>query len=69
MGRLQDRTNGQYLLGKPFAKLTWATGLDERGRPMRQANMEPTAKGTQINGLQYVTVNAGTSMFVFAVKQ
>ncbi len=43
-----DRTSGQYLLGKPFAKVTWTTGLDERGRPMRQANMEPTAAGTQI---------------------
>jgi alcohol dehydrogenase (cytochrome c) len=43
-----DRTNGQYLLGKPFAKVTWAAGLDERGRPMRQANMEPTTEGTKI---------------------
>jgi alcohol dehydrogenase (cytochrome c) len=43
-----DRTNGQYLLGKPFAKVTWTTGLDERGRPMRQANMEPTPQGTRI---------------------
>ena len=43
-----DRTNGQYLLGKPFAKVTWTTGLDERGRPMRQANLEPTPEGTRI---------------------
>jgi alcohol dehydrogenase (cytochrome c) len=43
-----DRTSGQYLLGKPFAKVTWTTGLDERGRPMRQANMEPTPEGTKI---------------------
>ena len=43
-----DRTNGQYLLGKPFAKVTWTAGLDERGRPMRQANMEPTPQGTRI---------------------
>jgi len=43
-----DRTNGQYMLGKPFAKVTWTTGLDERGRPMRQANMEPTPQGTRI---------------------
>src|ERR1017187_7088409 len=28
-----DRTNGQFLLGKPFTKVTWATGLDECGRP------------------------------------
>ncbi|HVZ19460.1 MAG TPA: PQQ-binding-like beta-propeller repeat protein [Vicinamibacterales bacterium] len=30
-----DRTNGQFLLGKPFLKkLTWAKGLDAKGRPM-----------------------------------
>ncbi|MGD0435625.1 MAG: PQQ-dependent dehydrogenase, methanol/ethanol family [Bryobacteraceae bacterium] len=43
-----DRTSGQYLLGKPFAKVTWTTGLDDSGRPVRQANMEPTAEGTRI---------------------
>jgi alcohol dehydrogenase (cytochrome c) len=30
-----DRTDGRFLLGKPFVKVTWSTGLDERGRPMR----------------------------------
>jgi alcohol dehydrogenase (cytochrome c) len=30
-----DRTTGEFLNGKPFAKVTWANGLDERGRPMR----------------------------------
>ncbi len=43
-----DRGTGEYLLGKPFAKVNWTTGLDERGRPMRQANMEPSREGTQI---------------------
>ena len=43
-----DRTNGQFLQGKPFTKVTWATGLDERGRPMRAAGMVPTAEGTKI---------------------
>jgi alcohol dehydrogenase (cytochrome c) len=43
-----DRTNGEFLLGKPFAKVTWATGLDERGRPMRAANVVPTAEGKLI---------------------
>ncbi len=29
-----DRTNGQFISGQPFAKVTWAKGLDERtGRP------------------------------------
>jgi alcohol dehydrogenase (cytochrome c) len=43
-----DRTTGEFLLGKPFAKVTWAKGLDERGRPMRAANMVPTPDGTLI---------------------
>jgi alcohol dehydrogenase (cytochrome c) len=43
-----DRTSGQFLLGKPFAKVTWTTGLDDSGKPMRQANMEPTKEGTRI---------------------
>jgi alcohol dehydrogenase (cytochrome c) len=43
-----DRTNGQFLAGSPFAKLTWSTGLDEAGRPMRAANMGPTAKGVLV---------------------
>ena len=38
-----DRTNGQFLLGKPFAKTTWTSGLDEKGRPK---NVVPlTAEG------------------------
>jgi alcohol dehydrogenase (cytochrome c) len=44
-----DRTTGQFLLGKPFAKVTWATGLDEAGRPMRASGMVPTAEGKDIS--------------------
>ncbi len=29
-----DRVTGQFLLGTPFVKQNWATGLDPRGRPM-----------------------------------
>ncbi len=43
-----DRTTGEFLQGKPFAKVTWAKALDERGRPMRAANMVPTPEGTKI---------------------
>lgn len=43
-----DRANGEFLRGTPFAKVTWAKGLDERGRPMREANMTPTAEGKRI---------------------
>jgi alcohol dehydrogenase (cytochrome c) len=30
-----DRVTGKFLLGKPFAKLNWASGLDESGRPIQ----------------------------------
>jgi alcohol dehydrogenase (cytochrome c) len=43
-----DRATGEYLLGKPFVKQTWATGLDERGRPMKVTGMTPSPKGTLI---------------------
>ncbi len=43
-----DRTNGQFLRGKPFAKVTWATGLDDNGKPMRPASSFTTFEGVQI---------------------
>jgi alcohol dehydrogenase (cytochrome c) len=29
-----DRANGEFVRGKPFVKVNWASGLDERGRPV-----------------------------------
>ena len=29
-----DRTNGTFLFGRPFVKVNWASGLDEKGRPI-----------------------------------
>jgi len=43
-----DRTTGEFLQGAPFTRVTWAQGLDEKGRPMRAANMVPTPAGTKI---------------------
>ena len=40
-----DRTNGKFLLGKPFARQTWAKGLDDSGRPVLVPNQEPTGEG------------------------
>jgi alcohol dehydrogenase (cytochrome c) len=41
-----DRTNGEFLLGKPFVKTNWTSGLDAKGRPM---NVKPvTPEGTLI---------------------
>jgi alcohol dehydrogenase (cytochrome c) len=41
-----DRTNGQFLLGKPFVKVNWHGGLDEKGRPTNV--LSPTSEGTLI---------------------
>jgi alcohol dehydrogenase (cytochrome c) len=36
-----DRTSGEFLLGKPFVKVTWADGLDAKGRPNRVGHSTP----------------------------
>ena len=41
-----DRTNGEFLLGKPFTKVNWLTGFDEKGRPMQAPGIVPTKEGT-----------------------
>jgi len=44
-----DRTNGKFLFGTQFVKnVTWATGLDANGRPMRVPDMEPTLDGKRV---------------------
>ena len=30
-----DRTTGRFLLGRPFVKVNWASGLDANGRPIQ----------------------------------
>jgi len=44
-----DRETGEFLLGKPYAKQTWAEGLDETGRPILLPNKEPTEEGTVVS--------------------
>ncbi|HYL38214.1 MAG TPA: PQQ-dependent dehydrogenase, methanol/ethanol family [Bryobacteraceae bacterium] len=43
-----DRTTGEFLNGKPFSTVTWAKGLDERGRPMRIAANNPASNAQRI---------------------
>ena len=43
-----DRTSGQFLLGKPFTKVNWNTGFDEKGRPMAAPGIVPTQAGTLV---------------------
>ena len=44
-----DRTDGAFLFGKQYAKnVTWATGLDAKGRPIVVPDMEPTLAGARV---------------------
>jgi alcohol dehydrogenase (cytochrome c) len=43
-----DRENGHFLFGTPFAKQTWAKGLDSAGHPIRLPNIDPSPEGTYI---------------------
>ena len=54
-----DRTDGKFLLGKPFVKVTWFAGFDENGRPQVQPNSLPTEEGT----LVYPGVQGGTNWY------
>jgi alcohol dehydrogenase (cytochrome c) len=44
-----DRVTGKFLFGKPFVKVTWASGLDKAGRPIQTppADGEPVWPGVQ----------------------
>lgn len=43
-----DRVTGEFLLGKPYVKQTWAKGLDDSGRPIRAPNTMPSLEGTTV---------------------
>lgn len=43
-----DRISGELLLAKPFAKkITWASGIDAKGRPIELPGNVPTPDGTR----------------------
>jgi quinohemoprotein ethanol dehydrogenase len=43
-----DRTTGEFISGAPFAKVTWAKGLDAKGRPI----VHPQALYTAMESIQ-----------------
>jgi alcohol dehydrogenase (cytochrome c) len=45
---LLDRTTGAFLRGLAYAKQTWASGLDAKGRPIVVPGLEPTVEGTLV---------------------
>lgn len=45
---LLDRETGEYLQAVPFAKQTWAKGIDKKGRPELLPDTEPSKEGTLV---------------------
>ncbi len=45
---LLDRTNGKFLFAKPFAQVTWASKINEDGRPVRLPNTLPSEQGAYV---------------------
>ncbi len=43
-----DRETGEFLHGTPYAKQTWAEGLNATGRPITIPGMEPSYEGTLV---------------------
>jgi alcohol dehydrogenase (cytochrome c) len=43
-----DRATGEFLLGKPFVRTSWATEIASNGRPVVLPDQEPTAAGKHI---------------------
>ena len=54
-----DRTDGRFLAGTPFVKVTWLYGFDQDGRPKVAPKSLPTAEGT----LVYPGVQGGTNWY------
>ena len=54
-----DRETGEFLLGKPFVKQTWAAGIDEDGRPIKIPGKGPSRNGT----LTWPGVQGGTNWY------
>jgi alcohol dehydrogenase (cytochrome c) len=65
-----DRTNGKFLLGEPFVKVNWASGLDKNGVPIQtpQPAGSPTWPGVQGGTNWYPpSYSPGTGLFYFSV--
>ena len=43
-----DRATGEFLVGKQFARQTWAMGLDEKGRPIQNPETIPSEQGALV---------------------
>ena len=56
---LLDRKTGEFIAGQVYAKQTWASGLDAKGKPIIVPGKEPTEKGN----LVYPSLQGATNWF------
>jgi alcohol dehydrogenase (cytochrome c) len=56
---LLDRETGEFMLGVPYAKQTWAEEIDSNGRPVVIPGKEPSDKGTFL----YPSLQGATNWF------
>ncbi len=54
-----DRATGEFLVGREYSKQTWASGLDDSGRPMRLPDTTPTVEGVTV----YPAVGGATNWY------
>lgn len=52
-----DRTDGKFLLAKPYVKQTWNAGFDANGRPIFAPNSQSTPEGAEV----YPSLVGGTN--------
>ena len=45
---LLDRQTGEFIRATAYARQTWASGIDAKGRPMKLPNADPTPEGTLV---------------------
>ena len=71
-----DRTTGEFLTGQAFARQNWASGLDDKGRPIVLPNTDPTAAGVYTCPDALGAANWGapsydrwTGLFLVSVKE
>ncbi|MEP7270859.1 MAG: PQQ-dependent dehydrogenase, methanol/ethanol family [Acidobacteriota bacterium] len=71
-----DRESGDFLFGTPFARQTWAKGLEKNGRPILLPGKEPTYEGVVVypnlagaTNWQSPSYDPETSWFILTYKE